>query len=117
MRASVLHSDSSIEFAVELRQRETHLKASVARFGVETDFALMLLDNPVDGVQPQSSAFTLRLGGEERFEDASLNFGRNAGAVIVDFDQDVIGLGCVRTHRLPWPFIASIALTIRLVQI
>src|SRR5215813_7884823 len=53
----------------------------------------MLLDNPVNGVQPQSRAFALRLGGEEGFEDASLNFGRNAGTVIADFDQDVIWLG------------------------
>src|SRR5262245_40922464 len=53
----------------------------------------MLLDNPVDGVQPQSGTLALRLGGKERLEDAPLNFWRNAGAVISDFDQDVIGLG------------------------
>src|SRR5262245_58550536 len=53
----------------------------------------MLLDNPVDGVQPQSGALALRLGGEEGFEDATLNFWRNAGAVIADFDENVIWLG------------------------
>src|SRR5215510_4116981 len=59
---------------------------------METDLAVMLSDNPVDGVQPQPGAFALRLGGEERLEDASLNIGRNAGAVVVDFDQNVIRL-------------------------
>jgi len=61
----------------------------------------MLSDDAVDGVQPESRAFALRLGGEERLEDASLNFGRNARAVIADFDQDVIGLGrCANGKKL-----------------
>ena len=93
------------------------MKACVSGFGLDTDFASMLLDNPVNGVQPESRALALRFGGEEWLEDAPLNFGRNARAVVTDFDQDVIGLGRCADPQVARPFIASMALTIRLVQI
>src|SRR5262249_21027377 len=63
----------------------------------------MLSDNPIDGVQPEPGAFALRLGGEERLENASLNIGGNPGAVVVDFDQNVIRLDRCTNPQLAVP--------------
>ncbi len=69
-------------------------EAGVAGLGL--DFKLsgkFLRDDAVDDFEAEAGSGALRLGGEERLEDVGKNFGRNAGAVIADADDEPIGLG------------------------
>src|SRR5215510_9836149 len=48
----------------------------------------MFLHNPLNGVEPETSAFPDALGGEERFKDTRLDFRGNSGTVVADVDHN-----------------------------
>ena len=55
--------------------------------GVDMDPAIGLLDDAIDGRQPQPRALADRLGGEEGFENLGEGLGGNARAIVGHFNQ------------------------------
>ena len=55
--------------------------------GVDRDLPAALLDDPVDGREPQAGALALLLRREEGLEDARLRLGVHAGAGVDDREQ------------------------------
>ena len=53
----------------------------------------MFFDDGSGEAQTQASAFADRFGGEKRLHDAGFDFGRDAGAVIGDGENDGVVLG------------------------
>jgi len=66
--------------------RQTNLKACIAGFGHYANVAVMITYDAGDGIESQARAFANLFCGKERLEDARLNFGGNARAVVADFD-------------------------------
>src|SRR3954470_13837528 len=70
---------------------QADVEAGVPRLGRDVDGAVVLLDDRlVDNVQAEARADALRLGGEERLEDARLNVRRDARPGVADLDHDPI---------------------------
>ena len=70
------------------RQEDAECGAA-ADLGVEEDEAVGLLDDAIDRREAEAGAFADLLGGEERLENLLDDVGRNAGAGVAHFDQDI----------------------------
>ena len=72
-------------------KRQPDDEAGVARFGFDIDRAAELLrHDAMNDLQAQAGAGTLRLGGEEGFEDVRQSLRGNACAVILDADGEPV---------------------------
>src|SRR5690348_5351801 len=105
-------SSGAAVFAVAsdgFRQREQDGECGVARLGADADVAVVFLDDDaVADVEAESGAFADGFGREERLEDAGADFGRDAGAGVVDIDGEALagvvevrgdGEGAAAVHR------------------
>ncbi len=61
--------------------------------GIAEDEAAGLLDDAIDHGQAEAGALADFLGGEEGVEDLVADIGGNAGAGVLDLDDDVVGGG------------------------
>ena len=64
-------------------------RGALARFAVDGDMAVGLLDQPVDHAESQTAALAGFLGGEERLESAFQRLGRHAHAGVADRQYDI----------------------------
>ena len=89
----------------------------VARPGVDGELATVSLDDdaPRD-VEAEAGALADILGREEGLERAGCDLRRHARAAVPDLDDDGVAVDRVVTRSVPEPSIASMALSIRLVQ-
>ena len=72
---------------------ETDFEAGFTRPGFEFDFATVTVPNDaVADDQAQAGAGADRFGGEEWLEHARLDLRGNAGTVVHDFDQQLVGI-------------------------
>ena len=85
-------------------------------FEVTLNASPVLLHNSLDRVQAEACSFSNSLGGKKRLEDVGLYLGRNSGTVVanLDYDASVVAIGS--NSSSPFPRIASIALSMMLVQ-
>jgi hypothetical protein len=67
---------------------QCHLEYRLPWLGFNAQLSVMFVDNGVGDMQSQSCALTRRFGGEERLEDALLDFGGDTLAVILDLNGD-----------------------------
>ena len=71
--------------------RKPHFKAGFPGARLKLDFTTVTVSNDaVADDQAQAGARANRFGGEERLEDAGLDFRRNAGPIIDDFHHQLI---------------------------
>ena len=59
------------------RRKQNSELGAAPEFARYRNRSAALLDDPVNGGKPESGAFPLLLGGEERVKDVSFHFGRN----------------------------------------
>ncbi len=62
---------------------------AAAELALNEDVAAALLDDAVDGGEPEAGTFAFFLGGEERLEDAGLGFAVHTLAGVADGNHDV----------------------------
>ncbi len=62
----------------------------MARFAVDVDESVVLLDDAVDRGQTQAGALADILGGEKRLEDMIQRLFVHAAAVVADGQQDIL---------------------------
>ena len=86
--------------------------------GVECDLAAVAFDDDAPGdVEPEPRALADVLRREERLERPLLHVGGHAVTAVDDVDHDVVAVDArVDSRSVPWPSIASIALSMRLVH-
>ena len=65
-----------------LLERQANLKTGVARLGFKSDISVMFADDARNSIQTQTRAFVDTFGRVKRLENARLDFGRNARAVV-----------------------------------
>ncbi len=79
-------------------------EAALCRLPIHGDEAAGLLDDAIDGGQPQTRALAHRLGGEEGIEDLALNLLGHADAGVGDFDADISPGGMMAVpSAVEWP--------------
>ena len=76
---------------------------SLARFAVDVDEAVVLLDDAVDRGQAQAGALAHLLGGEERLEDVVQGLLVHAAAVVADGQQHILARAQTRHDRRSRP--------------
>src|SRR5579859_6954251 len=64
-------------------------RRALLRLATNPDETAALLDDPVHGREPETTALALRARGEERFEDACADLGRHAVAGVGYGEHDV----------------------------
>ncbi len=77
---------------------------------------MLLHDDAVADIEPQTRAHTRGLRGVERIEDLLLSLDRNPWSAVGNLDDDPIVVLIRFNSSAPWPPIALIALSMRLVQ-
>src|SRR5579862_8427532 len=75
-----------------LRQRQTDQKTSISGDRLKGNLAGMLVYDASGHLQPEASAFSDALGGEEGLEDMVTGVFRDARTVIRDLHQQVVQL-------------------------
>ena len=70
---------------------KANLEIGPAGHGFEADCAVMIAHDAKNDVQAKAGAFADRFCGEERLEDAALNFRRDARAVVYEFHEHRAG--------------------------
>lgn len=71
--------------------RQADLKGGAARFGGDVDGAAMFFDNDVvSDVEAEAGTAAGTFGGEEGVEYLGLDFGRDAGALVFDFNDNFV---------------------------
>src|SRR5579864_2975094 len=97
-------SRSGATLQPRILDRQSQPEARVARSRREGHVPAMLADDAVDSVEAQPGAFAHGLRGEERLEDARLNLGWNALAIVDDLHQHVVAFD----HRADLEFALSL---------
>ena len=70
---------------------KANLEIGPAGNGFEANCAVMIAHDAKNDVQAKAGTLTDRFCGEERLEDAALNFRRDAWAVVYEFHKDGAG--------------------------
>ena len=85
--------------------RQFDLEAGFSGFRLYADLAPVFLDDDtMADIESQTGSLALRFGGEKGVEDLALNFRRNAGAVIFDFNYNpaIFLVGAQSDFTLPF---------------
>ena len=85
-------SGSEVLVGAGLIERKSNLETGSSWTRLDIDVAGVPLDNTLRGVESQSQPTSWGLGGEERFEDAALEIGFDAGACVPDLDEGHLSL-------------------------
>src|SRR5580765_8145032 len=97
-------------------QRQPDLKASVTGLGMHLYATAMFLYDPLHGIESQASSITDTLGSKERLKNARLHLWGNARPIVADLNHDTLVLAIGPHAEFARPPIASIALSMMLVQ-
>src|SRR5271170_6728692 len=79
----------------------SYLKTGIARDRLDGNQAFGFLDDAVGDIQAETGSFAYALGGEEGLKDFRPDFWRNAGAIVGDFDQNIVVVSRGADAELP----------------